>query len=588
MIIPNELSETISLNEHFINDMNLRNNTENENVLTLFYSPQSLHEEKIINKIGFSYTCDCSFLQTTSEFVSLLAECYSENDNWDFECCEKYNSYCDSKLEEDYHYLCIPDEFRKIADMYSKDIPYLSRSLASLDNLNTKSWFLQGWSMYNVGSPFMALLTPIFFAILPFFFLKLAGIPITISSYWTYLKQLLRGHTIGQLLDFSSSSGSNRIYIIISVVFYIVNIVQNIMQCSRFLSNQKIVIERIRETARECERMNERITQMIGCIRKLDNRHNAYTTYLNELEIRSKMMEEYLDKFHSITKILTSNTLTPPSRIGDVLSVFYRIHREPQFKELMHDCYDIMAYQNILINVSCWYPKMCRVEWDENKHSVFEDFLPITILDKDEKAIKNTVDLSENWIITGKNASGKTTVLRSLLWNQHIAQQSGICFSKRAVCGVYDTFHCYLNIPDSFSRDSLFQAEARRCLEVIEAIHERPERKHLCIFDELYSGTNPIEAISGSVAYIRLLEKNTNVKFLLTTHFHSILKFIGDKKHKTNRAFMRTENNHFTYQLEKGVNRDFGAIEVFEQLGYSNKFIQDARRVLKKVNKQFG
>ena len=587
MITPNELIDTIVLNDHFINDMNLQDNTSNENLLTLFYQPNSPLEQQIINRIGLNYTCDCSFLQTTSEYISLIAECYSENDYWDFECCKKYDTYCDSKLEENYQYLCIPDEFRNIADMYSKDIPYLTRSLASLDNLNTKSWFLQGWSMYNVGSPFMALITPIFFAILPFFFLKLAGIPITISSYWTYLKQLLRGHTIGQLLDFSSSSGSNRIYIIISLVFYIVNVVQNIMQCSRFLSNQKIVIERIRETARECERMKERINQMIECINKLYTSHNAYNTYSNELTIRVKKLDTYIIQLNSITKILKSNTMTPPSKIGDVLSVFYRIHREQEFVDLMRDCYDIMAYQNILIRLSTWYTSMCRVEWDENNHSVFEDFLPITILDEnDNNAITNTVDLSMNWIITGKNASGKTTILRSVLWNQLLAQQWGVCFSKKATCGVYDTFHCYLNIPDSFSRDSLFQAEARRCLEVIQAIHERPERKHLCIFDELYSGTNPIEAISGSVAYIRLLQQNPNVTFLLTTHFHSILQFIG-KKQKINQAFMKTKDSRFTYQLEKGVNRDFGAIEVFEQLGYGDDFVKDARRVLKKVSKQF-
>ena len=35
---------------------------------------------------------------------------------------------------------------------------------------------------------------------------------------------------------------------------------------------------------------------------------------------------------------------------------------------------------------------------------------------------------------------------------------------------MYDKIHCYLNIPDTSNRDSLFQAEARRCKEIIDAL----------------------------------------------------------------------------------------------------------------------
>ena len=67
----------------------------------------------------------------------------------------------------------------------------------------------------------------------------------------------------------------------------------------------------------------------------------------------------------------------------------------------------------------------------------------------------------------------------------------------------YDTIHCYLNIPDTSGRDSLFQAEARRCKEILESLEDN--KKHFCIFDELFSGTNPNEACASSYGFIKYL-----------------------------------------------------------------------------------
>ena len=67
--------------------------------------------------------------------------------------------------------------------------------------------------------------------------------------------------------------------------------------------------------------------------------------------------------------------------------------------------------------------------------------------------------------------------------------------------------HCYINIPDTSGRDSLFQAEARRCKEILSLIENNKENNHFCIFDELYSGTNPIEAVATSYSYLKYINE---------------------------------------------------------------------------------
>ena len=84
---------------------------------------------------------------------------------------------------------------------------------------------------------------------------------------------------------------------------------------------------------------------------------------------------------------------------------------------------------------------------------------------------------------------------------------------------LFDHLHCYLNIPDTSGRDSLFQAEARRCKNILDSIiNSKQNERHFCIFDELYSGTNPYEAISSSYSLLEYLS-NKNCKFLLQRTF---------------------------------------------------------------------
>ena len=105
---------------------------------------------------------------------------------------------------------------------------------------------------------------------------------------------------------------------------------------------------------------------------------------------------------------------------------------------------------------------------------------------KDVKHVKNTVKLNKNLIISGPNASGKTTVIKSVLINIIVSQQFGCGFYDSATLKPYDNIHCYLNIPDTSGRDSLFQAEARRCKEIIDIINKEPDKTHFCAFDNTF------------------------------------------------------------------------------------------------------
>jgi DNA mismatch repair ATPase MutS len=136
-----------------------------------------------------------------------------------------------------------------------------------------------------------------------------------------------------------------------------------------------------------------------------------------------------------------------------------------------------------------------------------------------------------------------------------------------------------LNIPDTSGRDSLFQAEARRCKQIIDIISKEPNESHLCIFDELYSGTNPEEAVISAHAFMEYLAKFKYVKCLLTTHFIDVCKKLDKHKDFCN-YYMETifdkDNNDFqyTYLLKKGISEVKGGIKVLVDMNYPKEMIE--------------
>ena len=76
---------------------------------------------------------------------------------------------------------------------------------------------------------------------------------------------------------------------------------------------------------------------------------------------------------------------------------------------------------------------------------------------------------------------------------------------------------------------------------------DNPNKKHFCIFDELYSGTNPYEAISSAYSYLKFIAKNKNVKFLLTTHYLKLCDLLKTNKKILNQSMETNIVNNNPY-----------------------------------------
>jgi DNA mismatch repair ATPase MutS len=213
---------------------------------------------------------------------------------------------------------------------------------------------------------------------------------------------------------------------------------------------------------------------------------------------------------------------------------------------------------------------------NKNKKTIFHNSYYACL--KDNNPVKNTIKLKKNMIITGPNASGKTTILKSTLINIICTQQFGSGFYESAQFAPFDHIHCYLNIPDTSGRDSLFQAEARRCKEILDTVVENKKESHFCVFDELYSGTNPEEAEVSAIAFLNYLTKYKNVSCLLTTHFIKVCKSLNKNKNIENHHMVTEKINHkikYSYILKTGISEVKGGINVLTDMNYPKEIIEN-------------
>jgi len=443
-----------------------------------------------------------------------------------------------------------------------------------LEFLNRSEWFLQFMSIYNLLSPVISLLVPIIILIIPFYIIKMKGLQITISEYIEVLKIVASQNAIGKLfvVNFGEINSQEKFYIFISAAFYIFSIYQNFMVCVRFNNNMKTIHNHFNEiriyinhTINSMENYLEYSSQLIT--------HKEFNSAVREKLDTLKVMHK---KIEMITDYNMFN-FSKIKEIGYVFKCFYELHTDKIYDDTIMYSLGFNGYmdclkglqQNILerkINFALFI--------DESKKTILENSYYATL--KNSNPIKNTIKLKKNMIITGPNASGKTTILKSTLINILFSQQFGCGFYDSAKLKPFNHIHCYLNIPDTSGRDSLFQAEARRCKEILDAISVSPKETHLCAFDELYSGTNPEEAEQSATSFMKYITKYKNVSCLLTTHFIKVCKRLEKLKSIINCKMLTEKDNNeliYKYTLAEGISDIKGGLIVLKQMNYPKEII---------------
>jgi len=528
--------------------------------------PQNKFASALVPEWSKYFTTDVDFLKQTQNVIYNMDYISIEND-------ESINYDKFLKLWKD-----LKQDNVNFMDKYS----FIEFDIAR--HLNESSTFLQALSFVNMASPALSFFIPILFLIFPFIILKIQGIPIDFTTYFNTLKNIAKNHFIGSIIKTAQNmSWSSLFYLSMTVGLYGLQIYQNYMACIRFYNN----ISRINE---HISFLKDYILVSASNIDKFVEMNSQHSTYKNFCTLSSCHSDKLKDIYNEIKDIAPFKPkISKIAEIGYLLKSFYHLHTNAEYENSLRYSAGFNGFVSNLRGVrENTISKNVNLATFNNKNTTMNGlYYPALV---QEKHVKNSCSFDKNIIITGPNASGKTTFLKSASINIILSQQFGVGFYDECSINPYTHIHSYLNIPDTSARDSLFQAESRRCKDIIDVIDGCDDtNRHLCIFDELYSGTNPDEATKAAYAFLKYLSVKPNVDFALTTHYHKLCKKIKKKHNMTN--FKMDVNvidgriDEYTFKLKKGVSTVKGGLSILEEMKYPTAILSCFYKQKYKTNK---
>ena len=553
------------LNENIITDLELVKSIDKEEkpIYNYIFKPTNTLGTKVLEEVPKYYTTDIEYLKDTQSLINKFK-------NTDYKRISESRNFSDSNIEET---IAAWEEIKGETGFHSK---YLYVDWAFGEFINNNPKFLQLMSVYNIASPILSLCLPIFVLIIPFFIIKVKGIELNIKEYIEVLRTLASKHAIVKVFtNFNDVDVGQKMYLLVSAAFYLFSIYQNILVCVRFYSNMKKIHDYLHKFRLYLDFTIENMNYHLSCSTELTN----YSKFNDDLRSQMDKLTKFKTDIESITPFNLS--VAKFTQIGHIMWSFYQLYNNPEYHEAMLYSFGFNGYMNLLQGVkdNIDNNKLNSVTLikGQTKPILKKMYYPKFIDDKN--IVKNNCDLSKNMIITGPNASGKTTTLKTALINIALSQHIGFGCYDKCKLEPFDNIHCYLNIPDTSGRDSLFQAEARRCKEIIDCIEEKEKdnEKHFAIFDELYSGTNPDEAVISAKAFMDFIVKNDNVTCLLTTHYVKLCKKLSKNKKIENfnmKTIKKNDNFNYTYELEKGISNVKGGLKVLSDMDYPKEILE--------------
>lgn len=440
----------------------------------------------------------------------------------------------------------------EISDNSSIEILFPSSFIISY--INYFEYLLDTYHMYKIYFiPITSILYPVTTFLAPYFYLNnYMNMNISISSYintiYYIFSVLLKpsGNFRQDLTKF--------VTLFLYVGIYLYNMYQT-YEIAVFLYNTK-------------EKLHDKMEGLVKFVK-------------HSLNITKNVSKNVLDAFFIIEKNFDHLD------INNSMTDIYKIWKDKELKNkvsaLLKTIYGIdvlYAINNLLLTDDWSVP-----DYNDNETTLWSAKNPV--LSKDQ--VSNPINLDKNIIVTGPNAGGKTTYVKTILSNVILSQTFGITYSLKSKMILYDTINSFMRVSDELGNKSYFEAEAEYCLNMINKAKEISEynERGLFLMDEPMHSTPPTEGMATAYAVIEHLSKMSGISLIITTHFHKLVKLeelYPDKFINLSvDAIPQDDKYYFPYKINKGHSYLCIAIELLDIKDFPKEIIDNAIKMKNKI-----
>ena len=192
--------------------------------------------------------------------------------------------------------------------------------------------------------------------------------------------------------------------------------------------------------------------------------------------------------------------------------------------------------------------------------------------------VANSIEAENGILVTGSNASGKSTFLKNIAVNTILAQTIYTVTASEYQAPYFKVMTSMALRDDLERGESYFIVEIRSLKRILDETEK--EGCLLCIIDEVLRGTNTIERIGASSRILAGLDREHVLPFAAT---HDIeLSYILEDLYE-NYHFEEEVKEHevvFNYLLKKGRVTTRNAIRLLEMTGYPENLSEEAKKAV--------
>lgn len=192
------------------------------------------------------------------------------------------------------------------------------------------------------------------------------------------------------------------------------------------------------------------------------------------------------------------------------------------------------------------------------------------------RPVKNGINAERGVLLTGSNASGKSTFLKTVAINTVFAQTIHTCTADSFQSAFYQVYSSMALKDDLGSGESYYIVEIKALKRILDAAKEGG--KVLCFVDEVLRGTNTVERIAASTQILKSL-RGSNILCFAATHDIELTRLLEeeyDNYHFSEEV--RDGDVMFDYKLQEGRATTRNAIRLLELMGYDKEIIEKAHR----------
>lgn len=194
------------------------------------------------------------------------------------------------------------------------------------------------------------------------------------------------------------------------------------------------------------------------------------------------------------------------------------------------------------------------------------------------EAVPNSLNIKHNILLTGSNASGKSTFMKAVATNLILAQTLNTATAEAFSYKPGLVYTSMANTDDILSGDSYFMTELK---SIRRLFNIKNNQLVYCFIDEIFKGTNTTERIAASESVLNYLDTEKHYKVIAATHDIELSEYL--KANYENYHFNESiENNqiYFDYKIKKGKANTRNAIELLRITQFPEKVYTRAKQTI--------